>query len=481
MLLEKSVVNLLSEKRKVGGFIFMASQTGSIVQDSLHALLEDTSFLPQLQKESREQAFTSLASILSTPNKVHKSFLRISLENGKVVRIPAFRVQHNNTLGPYKGGVRFHESVNEEEVVNLAALMTLKNALHDVPFGGGKGGIIINPREHSVKELNLICQKYVHYFSDILGPDKDIPAPDMGSGDREMDWMMAEYKSIRPGEPYRGSFTGKSIINGGSLGRREATGKGVYFSFRYILHDFLKDQQTFLENSGNTFAKTVLHYKNRPLTIAVQGFGNVGSVAALEAYQCALLQNKVVSVSDRNVMLYNSEGLDIPALIGYTSKNQGDLPTTDVQLSECGIKADILDRDQVLELDVDVLILAALEDQIHQDNMKQIKARIIVEGANAPVTGEADKYLSDQGVIIIPDILANAGGVIVSYFEWLQGRETQFYSEEEVFQLLVDKMKATMDTILPQYFGDPFPLRQNCYIHSVMKLSTVLYRQGKLY
>ncbi|ARK29631.1 Glu/Leu/Phe/Val family dehydrogenase [Halalkalibacter krulwichiae] len=459
----------------------MGSQTGEIVQASLKALLEDSSFLPELQNQDRNQAFASLAAILSTPNKVHKAFLRVTLDDGKVVRIPAFRVQHNNTLGPYKGGIRFHESVNEEEVMNLAALMTLKNALHDVPFGGGKGGIIVNPRNHSAKEINLICQKYVHYFSDILGPDKDIPAPDMGSGDREMDWMMAEYKSIRPGEAYLGSFTGKSVVNGGSLGRREATGKGVYFSFRYMVHDFLQEKQAFLRKSDNQFAQTLLHYTDKPLKLAVQGFGNVGSVAALEAYHCKMLQNKVVAVSDRNVMLYNSEGLNIPALIEFTSKNRGDLPTSEEQLAHCGVKADIHDRDQILTLDVDVLMLAALEDQIHKDNMEQIKARIIVEGANAPVTGEADRYLSDKGVIIIPDILANAGGVIVSYFEWLQGRETQFYTEEEVFKLLVGKMTGTMEMILPQYFGDPFTLRQNCFIHSVMKLSTVLYRQGKLY
>jgi glutamate dehydrogenase (NAD(P)+) len=188
-----------------------------------------------------------------------------------------------------------------------------------------------------------------------------------------------------------------------------------------------------------------------------------------------------VSVSDRNVTLYNSEGLNIPALVDFTAKNNGDLPTTEEQLDQAGIKADIRNRDDLLYIDVDVLILAALEDQIHQNNVDKIKAKIIVEGANAPVSGEADKVLSDQGVIIIPDILANAGGVIVSYFEWLQGRETQFYSEEAVFQLLVEKMTETMDTILPQFFGDPFPLRQNCYIHAVMKLSTILYRQGKLY
>jgi glutamate dehydrogenase (NAD(P)+) len=464
-----------------GGNIDMASHTESIVQQSLEALILDTSFLPDLQGQARTQAFSSLAAILSTPNHIHKSFLRIPLENGNVVRIPAYRVQHNNTLGPYKGGIRFHESVNEAEVSNLAALMTLKNALHEVPFGGGKGGVVINPRDFAVKELYLICQKYVQYFSDILGPDKDIPAPDVGTGAREMDWMMAEYKSIKPGKSYLGSFTGKSVENGGSLGRREATGKGVYFSFRYLLYDFVKEQRSWLAGSGSVFAKTALDHYDRPLTLAVQGFGNVGSVAALEAYHCPSLQNKIVAVSDRNVTLYNQDGLDIPALIRFISINKGDLPTTEVQLAQAGVKAQIQDREDVLSLHVDVLILAALEDQIHPNNMEQINAQIIVEGANAPITGDADQYLSNKGVIIIPDILANAGGVIVSYFEWLQGRETQFYSEEEVFELLFKKMKATMNTVLPQFFGDPFPLRQNSYIHAVMRLSTILYRQGKLY
>jgi glutamate dehydrogenase (NAD(P)+) len=459
----------------------MVSQTRVIVQESLDALLEDKTFLPELNKKTREQAFTSLGAILSTPNHVHKAYLRIPLEDGKVVRIPAFRVQHNNALGPYKGGIRFHESVNEDEVVNLASLMTLKCALHEVPFGGGKGGVVLNPRTLSIKELHSICKKYVQYFSDILGPDKDIPAPDVGSGEREMDWMMAEYKSIRPGQPYRGSFTGKSVVNGGSLGRREATGKGVYFTFRYMLHDFMKEQKNLLSKTDNIFAKTALAHEDKPLTMAVQGFGNVGSVAALEAYHCTYLQNKIVAVSDRNVTLFNSDGLDIPTLVKFTADNKGDLPSTEELLTEAGVKAEILDRSDILYLDVDCLLLAALEDQIHKDNMDKVKASIIVEGANAPVTSEADSYLNEKGVIVIPDILANAGGVIVSYFEWLQGRETQFYSEEEVYKLLFDKMKATMSTILPAYFGDPFSLRQNCYIQSVMKLSTVLYRQGKLY
>jgi glutamate dehydrogenase (NAD(P)+) len=459
----------------------MASQTGAIVQNSLNVLLEDSTFLPELQDQAREKAFRSLAAILSTPNHIHKSFLRISMENGEIIRIPAFRIQHNNTLGPYKGGIRFHESVNEEEVTNLAALMTLKNALHEVPFGGGKGGVVINPRKYLVKELLQICKKYVRNFSDSLGPDKDIPAPDVGTSEREMDWMTSEYKSIHPGQPYRGSFTGKSVVNGGSLGRREATGKGVYFTFRYMQHDFLKDQNKWLEQRNNSFADTALELSGRPLKIAVQGFGNVGSVAALEAYHCTKLNNKVVAVSDRNVTLYNEDGLDIPALVDFTVNHKNDLPSTSEKLEESGVKAKLLDREEVLYLETDVLILAALEDQIREDNVDRVKARILVEGANAPITGGADKVLTESGAIIIPDILANAGGVIVSYFEWLQGRETQFYTEDEVNRLLCDKMRSTMDTILPQFFGDAHPLRQNCYNQAVMKLSKMLYQLGKLY
>ncbi|WP_430786323.1 Glu/Leu/Phe/Val family dehydrogenase [Virgibacillus flavescens] len=459
----------------------MSKQTSTIVEESLNALYDDETFLPDLTNGVREKAFTSLTSILSTPNHVNKSFLRIALENDKVVRIPAFRVQHNNILGPYKGGIRFHDSVNEDEVINLSSLMTLKNALHQVPFGGGKGGVAINPRDYEAKELNLICKKYVQYFSEILGPDKDIPAPDVGTGQREMDWMMGEYKSIRPGSRYRGSFTGKSVINGGSLGRREATGKGVYYSLRYMLNDFVSSKREWLEERENIFAKTALEHSGKDLTIAVQGFGNVGSVAALEAFRCNHINNKIVAVSDHNVTLYNSDGLDIPALVKAVELTEGDLPKTDSELAKTEIKANIRDRDNVLSMDVDVLILAALEDQVHKNNVQDLKAGIVVEGANSPVTAEADKILSDKGVIIVPDILANAGGVIVSYFEWIQGRETQFYTEEEVVKKQFTKMKETFDTILPQFFGDPHPLRQNCYIHAVAKLSTVLYRQGKLY
>lgn len=459
----------------------MSKNTKVIIQQSLDALKEDGTFLSELQGEDRKKAFRSLAVILSTPNHIHKSFLRITRDNGEVVRIPAYRVQHNDTLGPYKGGIRFHESVNEDEVINLAALMTLKNALHEVPFGGGKGGVMINPRDYSVRELHLICKKYVRYFGDILGPDKDIPAPDVGTGEREMDWMMTEYKSMNPGMPYRGSFTGKSVVNGGSLGRREATGKGVYFTFRYLLHDYVNQHRAELSVSQNRYAQTLLSLASRPLTIAVQGFGNVGSVAALEAYRCNDLQNKIVAVGDRNVTLYNPEGLDIPKLVEFVRKNGGDLPVSREQLAQAGVTAEILGREDVLYMDADVLFLAALEDQLHQDNAERVKARLIVEGANAPVTGEADEILNSKGVLILPDILANAGGVIVSYLEWLQGRDTQFYSEDEVFRMQFVRMQSTMDRVLPPFFNGPHSLRQMCYIQAVMRLSLILYRQGKLY
>lgn len=461
--------------------VLLGNSTAEIVQKSLQALSDDATFLPELSGQDREKAFTSLVSILSTPNHIHKSFLRIALENGNVIRVPSFRVQHNNILGPYKGGIRFHETVNEEEMITLASLMTLKSALHDVPFGGGKGGVIINPREYEVKELHLICKKYVQYFSQILGPQKDIPAPDVGTGEREMDWMMGEYKSIHPGSEYLGSFTGKSVVNGGSLGRKEATGKGVYFTFRYLFHDFLNNNEVTVENSDNQYAKIALSYQNKPMTLAIQGFGNVGSAVALDAYQCSHINNKVVAVSDVNVTLFNEDGLNIPALVAFVEKNNGDLPKDDSELTEAGVKAEILEREEILHVNVDALFLAALGNQVRSDNMKEIKARIIIEGANDPVTKEADQYLSDQGVIIIPDILANAGGVIVSYFEWIQGKETQFYSEEEVFSRLYDKMESTFNKVFPKFFSDEYTLRQNCFIHSVMKLSKVLYRQGKLY
>lgn len=458
----------------------MGQQTGDIIERALSLISKEVEVLPKLKDTAREQAFQSIAAILSTPNKSHKAYLRITRDNGVVERIPAYRIQHNDVLGPYKGGIRFHESVNEEEVINLAALMTLKNALHDVPFGGGKGGVSINPKQFSDRELNLICKKYVQNFTSVLGPDIDIPAPDMGTGEQEMDWMTSEYKSIHPGQNYLSSFTGKSIMFGGSLGRREATGKGVFYSFLYTLDLFKK--QLFKQSTQSQYDATFSTTLDKPISIAIQGFGNVGSIVALEAFkqkaEHALL---VTAVSDRNVTLKHPSGLAVDKLINYASTHQGELPTNEQQLTEAGVEATILARDAVLYEEIDVLFLAALENQITADNVARIKAKLIVEGANAPITQEADIALTNKNVLIIPDILANAGGVIVSYFEWLQGRDTQFYTEAYVYERLYAKMLATYEQIYPLFLKQPYSLRQSCYNLALRKLATVLYRQGKLY
>lgn len=459
----------------------MENKTTEIIRESLQALMENETFLSSLEGEQRDKAFSSLVSILSTPNHVHKSFLRIALESGKVVRIPAFRVQHNDILGPYKGGIRFHESVNEQEVINLASLMTLKAALHDVPFGGGKGGVAIDPRTFETKDLYEVCKKYVQYFSQILGPEKDIPAPDVGTSAREMDWMMGEYKTIRPGKEYLGSFTGKSIENGGSLGRSAATGKGVYFSYRFLIETFRKQRDTVVEEMNHASIETLKKHSSKQVRIGIQGFGNVGSVIALEAHHQLNEEQLVIAVSDKNITLQNEEGLDIEKMIAFAQSHDGDLPQTKQELSEAGIQATILERDALLTLNIDILFLAALENQIHEQNMKDIQAPMIVEAANNPITSEADDYLSEHGVVIIPDILANAGGVIVSYYEWIQGKETQFYTEKQVYKLLVDKMKTTCMSVYESYFTFAFPLRKICYMRSIMKISTVLYKHGKLY
>src|SRR5690625_2471688 len=237
----------------------MKNKLETIIHSSLLALKEEPSFLPGLTGEDRTTAFQSLMAILSTPNHIHKAYLRVPLDSGEVVRIPAFRVQHNNTIGPYKRGIRSHPSLDETQVLNLAILMTLKTALHDVPFGGGKGGIVLDPQQFSEAELFRVCKSYVQSFSRVIGPKEDIPGPDVGTGAREMDWMMGEYKNIYPWEEYLGSFTGKSVENGGSLGRQRSTGKGVYYSFKFLLHEFLEEHEESVKQSDNTYARTLLN------------------------------------------------------------------------------------------------------------------------------------------------------------------------------------------------------------------------------
>jgi glutamate dehydrogenase (NAD(P)+) len=465
-------------------------QTKSTIERSIDTLYEDPSFLPEISIDRRKQVFESGKEILMTTDKIIKSYIRISKDNGSVVRIPAFRIQHNNIAGFYKGGIRFSEGVNEDEVENLAFLMTLKNALHKLPYGGAKGGVVLNPKTYSDRELYHVSKKYVQRFAPDIGPTHDIPAPDVGTDDKIMDWMVGEYKTIHPGENYLGSFTGKSIGNGGAKGRREATGKGTYHSYCWLIHEWArgiaenKDKiQKATQQKQFGLLKSLYQKSDdsQPITMAVQGFGNVGSVAALEAVSCSKLKHNVVSISDHRVSLYNENGLDIQRLIDYTSQN-GDIPASEEELKLAGVEAKILGRSDILTMDVDVLILAAIENQITLENMKEVKAKVLVEGANAPIAREADQHLHEQGRVVIPDILANAGGVIVSYLEWKQGRVTQIYTEEQVFNEMGGHMSETFEEIYNQYFVQGLEsLRSACYISAVRRLFTLLYRHGKLF
>lgn len=324
---------------------------------------------------------------LREPSVVMKVWVPTKMDDGTIQVFPAWRSQHNTMRGPTKGGVRFHHDVNEDEVIALSMWMTWKCALVDVPFGGAKGGIRCNPVEMSIGELERVTRRFTFMISPIIGPEKDIPAPDVYTNQQTMAWMMDTY-SILKGYTVPGVVTGKPLALGGSEGRVEATGRGVALSVREALNTLGMDP-----------AKS---------TAAVQGFGNVGSIASKLMYEMGIT---VTAVSDVGGGISNPDGLDIPALIkhvkdtGFVKGFPGSKPIT---------------NEAVLESNVDILVPAALENQITSKNADSIKAKVISEGANGPTSPEADRILFEKGVFVVPDILANAGGVTVSYFEWVQ-------------------------------------------------------------
>ncbi|MGY4690552.1 Glu/Leu/Phe/Val family dehydrogenase [Salibacterium sp. K-3] len=465
------------------------SQTRVLIEEVMKDLKEKDDFLDMDDAAEREKTLESAGEILKTTDKIIKSYIRVSREDGAIERIPAYRVQHNNISGFYKGGIRFSDNIEESEVENLAILMTLKNALHGLPFGGAKGGVNINPRDFTERELNLVSKKYVQRFALNIGPTQDIPAPDLGTNERIIDWMVGEYKTIHPGQAYSGAFTGKSVENNGARGRRESTGIGTFLSYFYLLNEWFPEkrnsrgvQRNVRSNQWKTL-ETLYDKLNRkdPVDVAVQGFGNVGGVAALEAYNCAEVKHRITAVSDQFVTLKNEEGLNIKKLQEYTDKYKR-LPGTDEQLQEYNITAEISSPEAVLTTDVDVMIFAAIEDQVTKENMKDIHADILVEGANAPVSVEADLHLQEQGKIIIPDILANAGGVHVSYLEWKQSRVTEMYSKEEILKEMGSQMKSTLKQVFGEYFHeDEHTMRFTCYSIALRRLTSLLYKHGKLF
>ena len=331
----------------------------------------------------------------------------INMDDGSVRSFEGYRVQYNITRGPAKGGIRFHPEVDLNETIALAALMTWKCAVVNIPYGGAKGGVQVDPTQLSITELENLTRRYAWEISPMIGPEKDIPAPDMNTSAQHMAWIMDTYSIIK-GYSVPGVVTGKPISIGGSAGRREATGRGVVYSIINAVRELDIDLST--------------------KAAAVQGFGNVGSVAADLLAQTGC---KVVAVSDVKSGIYNKNGLDIQDVLKYTAEN--------IYL-EGYPGAEAMDNEELIACDCDILIPAALGGQITKANASNIKATMIVEGANGPLTNDADKILNDKGVFIIPDILANAGGVVVSYFEWVQDIQAFFWHEKEIN----DKLRSIM-------------------------------------
>ncbi len=360
----------------------------------------------------------------------------IELANGK--KLPAYRVQHSNRRGPYKGGIRFHHEVDLDEVRALATLMSLKAAAVGLPLGGGKGGVAVNPRGLSEAELEEISRKYVRQLHEHLGPDKDVPAPDVNTNATVIDWMVDEYSQLT-GDTTKASFTGKSIANGGSLGREAATGRGGVIALAELL-----------QAEG---------LAGKPVTYAVQGFGNVGSFFSTVAAQDHPTW-RLVAASDSAAAVYEPGGFDPRKLADY--KKQGgrfnNYPARQLPASE------------LVALDVDVLVLAALGDAVTEENMRQVKAKYIVELANGPVNEAAQAYLTKKGVSILPDIIANAGGVIVSYLEWSQNRRDETWSEDEVNRQLNEYMTEAMGELLKTAKHGDISLTEAAYILAIDRL-----------
>jgi glutamate dehydrogenase (NAD(P)+) len=383
--------------------------------------------------------------MLTSPKRQIIVSCPVAMDNGKIEVFTGYRVQYNITLGPAKGGIRYHPNVTLDEVTALAAWMTWKCAVAHIPFGGGKGGIIVDPNRLSRRELEALTRRYVAEIVDAIGPEKDVPAPDVNTNDQIMAWIMDTY-SMHVGHTSTAVVTGKPIEMGGSLGRREATGRGVMIVTRE--------------------AAKHLGLDIKGATVAVQGFGNVGSVSA---DLLAKIGAKIVAVTDWKGGVYNDKGLDIAKMLVYAQQHRT------IDGFPGGEK---LEAGKLFGLDVDVLVPAALENQITMENAPSIKAKIISEGANGPTTPDAHKHLHDRGIFVIPDILANSGGVTTSYFEWVQDRHGYFWTEDEVNQRLEHKMMEAFGDVLGMSLRYKTDLRTAAYIVAINRVATVTKMRG---
>ena len=392
-----------------------------------------------------------ITKMLKHPERELTVAIPVVMDDGSLEVFTGYRVQHSSAIGPCKGGIRYHPNVDLDEVRALATLMTFKCAVANVPYGGAKGGVRCNPSKLSKMELQRLTKRYTAMILPIVGPRHDIPAPDVNTNAETMGWIM-DAVSMYEGQTVLDIVTGKPIELGGSLGRREATGRGVMLNTLEILKRLKKNP--------------------KGARVAIQGFGNVGSVTAelLEEQGC-----KVVAVSDVSCGLYNPDGLNIKALIDFVYNAPRPRLLKDYKL---GRNDERISNEELLELDVDVLIPAALENQITTENVDNIKADVIVEGANGPITKDADEVLAEKKVIVVPDILANSGGVIVSYFEWVQGIQSFFWGIDEVNENLKKIMLKSFSEVWETGEKEKVTLRDAAFILAIRKIAKAVELRG---
>jgi len=419
--------------------------TESIFEDAL-------SHLDQAKQYSHAEEET--IERLRHPQSAFEFSIPVRMDNGSLKIFTGYRVRYNDSRGPTKGGIRFHPNVSMDEMKALAFWMTLKCALVGIPFGGAKGGVEVDPKALSRLEIERLSRGFIEQTVDVIGPHKDIPAPDVYTNAMIMGWMMDEYsKIVRSHSP--GVITGKPISMGGSLGRDDATGRGAYYCIKEL--------------------EKLRNWNPADITVAVQGFGNAGQHVA------ALLHKdgyRIVAVSDSKGGIYSKEGFDVPSLI------QAKRDTQKVQAVYCEgtvcemVPADPITNDELLELEVDILIPAALENVIRIDNAKNIKAPLVVEVANGPVTSKADAILEEKGILVIPDILANAGGVTVSYFEWVQNKNGYYWPLKEVQEKLHTIMAREFNFVHELMLENKIPMRRAAYAHALNRLGDAIHAQG---
>lgn len=386
--------------------------------------------------------------LVSRPHREVRFGLPLRRTDGSLVLYEGFRVQHNQSRGPFKGGLRFHPRVDEDHFRDLASLMTWKCALVDIPFGGAKGGINCDPHELSAHELETLTKRFIERLDVVLGPNQDIPAPDMGTGPREMAWIVESYAQDHGYEP--GVVTGKPVQLGGSPGRTEATGRGVALVTRAAAKAHGVD------------------IKGR--RVAVQGFGNVGRNAARRLTEFGA---SVVAVSDAGGGVYNESGLPIASLMEATND-----PHNPPSVTEVDVPGDQIDNEELLTLDVDILIPAAIEGVLNEDNADKVRAELIVEAANLPTTPEAEKIMLDAGKTIVPDILANAGGVTVSYLEWVQNRQRYRWREAQVHRELKKILRNAWRQMRRRAEQDDLSYRTAAYVIAAERVQQAAEMRG---